>query len=354
MNGAVDQALTVTDVGELTVRPEDDGLQIVDFVKGDFEWWYFDINDPGSGCFLKIVVHIGTDPLKTRILPQIAISINTPERSENIFIPFSFSEMEADTRLCSITVGDKIKIRTEFKGLPEYFIEIDIPGLKCSFIFKSHIEGWKPFGKKIPYQSGKKRGDFSWIVPAPRAKVEGDFFYDNKKYILTNAIGYHDHNYMRPDRENPLFIDDLAIKWYWGKCYSDRFTVIFADIFSKINRTLPLMAAEHNKIIHSSNNLTDCSVSSYGYDKLLKTTYPASIKIKSLDKHFDLKAEFEFYKILDRKDLLDGVNPAIKYLIKRLVARPVYHGILTRVRFEINNSQMEGPGNFESMVFREK
>ncbi|MCJ7448055.1 MAG: hypothetical protein MUO72_10195 [Bacteroidales bacterium] len=49
-------------------------LQIVDYVKGDFEWWYFDINDQPSDCFLKIVMHIGTNPLRTRIFPQSAIS----------------------------------------------------------------------------------------------------------------------------------------------------------------------------------------------------------------------------------------------------------------------------------------
>ena len=77
INGAVDQVTVPADTYELTVRPEDDGLQIVDFTRGDFEWWYFDINDQVSGCFIKIVVHIGTDPLRTRVFPQLAISVNT-------------------------------------------------------------------------------------------------------------------------------------------------------------------------------------------------------------------------------------------------------------------------------------
>jgi hypothetical protein len=354
INGAVDLTQINMDPKELTVDPEDDGLQIVDYKKGDFEWWYFDINDRLSGCFLKIVLHVGTDPLRIRIIPQLAVSVNTPEKSESFFYRFDINELKAETRQCDISVRDKIKIWEVHNGNPGYYIKIDIPGFKCDFVFKSEIEGWKPFGKKIPYQSGKRKVDFSWIIPVPKAQVEGDFFYKNKKYILSGAIGYHDHNYIKPDRNSPLFLDDLAIKWYWGKSYAGRFTVIFADIYCSTNRTLSLMVAEENEIIHSSNNLIDCSVLSFGFDNVIKAAYPASLKIKSLDEQFPFQAEFDSDKILDRRDLLDGVNPVLKYLIRKLVARPVYHGILSRVRLNIKNINPEGTGNFESMVFREK
>jgi hypothetical protein len=353
VNGAVDLTQVINDSKELTVLPEDDGLQIVDYIKGDFEWWYFDINDQISGCFLKIVLHIGTDPLRTRIFPQIAISVNTPEMRESFFYLFEIKELIADTGRCNISVRDKIKIWEECRVHQIYFIKIDIPGFKCNLMFTSEIEGWKPFGKKIPYQSGKKKVDFSWIIPIPKARVEGDFFFKGKEFILTGATGYHDHNYVKPDRMNPLYLDDLAIKWYWGKCYAGRFTVIFADIYSTINRTLSLMVAEQNKIIYSSNNLIDCSVKSSGFDKDVKAAYPAALRIISLDEQFPFQADFDFDKILDKKDLLDGVNPLLKFLIKKLVAKPVYHGVLSRVRLNIKDSNPEGSGNFESMVFRE-
>jgi hypothetical protein len=110
--------------------------------------------------------------------------------------------------------------------------------------------------------------------------------------------------------------------------------------------------AENNKIIHSSNNLIDISVLSSGYDNILKAKYPESISIKSLDDQFPFQAEIESDRILDRKDLLDGVNQVIKFLIKSLVARPVYHGILAKARLKINDTNLQGSGNFESMVFR--
>ena len=350
-NGAVDTGSVITDPGELKFRPEDDGRQITDYVRGDFEWWYFDIWDLASGCFIKLVVHIGTNPLRTRIISQAAASLSTPEKSKSYFYPFSMNEMKADTIQCDISVGDKISIR---RGISEqeYLINADIHGFKCNFRFTGEIEGWKPFGRKIQYASEGKRGDFSWVVPVPRARVEGYFMSENKEYKLIDAVGYHDHNYIRVDRDHPLYLDALANKWYWGKCYTERYTVLFADVHSRSNRILTLMVADNGKIIHSSNNLIDLSVIKTGYDGILRMNYPASIRIKSLDEKFPFLAEIEFNRMLDRRDLLEGITPVMKFMIKLLIARPVYHGILAKTVLEINNERLQGSGNFESMVFR--
>jgi len=336
------------------VLPEDDGLQITDFRKGDFEWWYFDVFDQAAGCFLKIVIHIGTDPLKTRIFLQLALSINTPDKSESLTLPLNMEDLIADTSQCNITVGNRIKIRTEPGSTEIYSIKTDIPEFKCDFRFEGAIEGWKPQGNKMVHQKGKKKSEFYWIIPQPRSIVSGVFFYRNKTYKMTRATGYHDHNYLKVDREYPLYLDSLVNKWYWGKCNAGKYTMIFTDVSCKNNRSQAVMIAEDNKIIHISYSLTDCSVKEYGYDENLHSEYPASIVIKSNDENFPLHAEFEFEKILDHKDLLEGVNPLLKFLIKKLIAKPVYHGIFSRVRLEIKNQLLEGYGNFESMVFRGK
>ena len=307
-----------------------------------------------SGCFLKIVLHVGTDPLRTRVFPQLAISVNIQEKKESLSSLFEFREMKADAQQCNISVGEKIKIWAEFGELLQYFVKVDIPGFKCDFRFQSEIEGWKPFGKKVLYRSGIKEADFSWVIPVPGSKVEGDFFYKNNKYFLTNAIGYHDHNFIRPDRKHPLYMDDLVNRWLWGKCHTGRFTMIFGDVWCRKSRILPFMVAENNRIIHSSNNLIDCAVRSSGFDNILKVNYPESIKIKSIDAHFPFEAEFESETITDGKDLLEGVNPVLKFMIKKLIARPVYHGIFANVIIEIKNERLNGSGNFESMVFRGK
>ena len=354
INGNIDPDAIVTESEKLSVYPEDDGIQISDFSIGDFEWWYFDVYDHSSGCFLKIVLHIGTNPLRTRVISQLAISLNTPESNNAISFPFNLTDMKAEKEYCNISISDKVMIVKEPGDPDMYRIKIDIPGFRCQLSFKSYTEGWKPLGKDIQYYSGKKKVYFSWLVPVPRAKVEGYCLFDGRKYVLEGAIGYHDHNYIKIDRKNPLYLDNLVYKWYWGRCFADIYTVIFCDVHFRVNRILSLMVAERNEIIYSSNNLIDCSILTSGYDKVLKAEYPVSLRIKSLDNHFPLTAVFQSEKILDRKDLLEGVNPVIKFLISRLISRPAYHGIFSTVRLEIKNRSLDGYGNYESMIFRSK
>jgi hypothetical protein len=354
VNGAVDIGQILNDAGELMIFPEDDGRQIDHYKKGDFEWWYFDIFDKASGCFLKIVVHIGTNPFRTRIISQLAISVNTPEKSESFLYPFDVSELQADEQRCNIVVGETIKIWAEYRDTVQYMIKTEIPRFKCDFRFISEIEGWKPFGKKIQYRSGRKEVDFSWVIPVPGARVEGGFSFDKRENKLTTAMGYHDHNYVKPGRKDPLFMDDLVSRWLWGKCHTGRFTLIFGDVQCRASRILPMMLAENNRIIHSSNNLIDCSLKSTCFDNLLKVNYPGSLKIKSLDAYFPIEAEFESEKVTDRKDLLEGINPVMKFIINKLVARPAYHGVFARVIVKVKDEQLTGSGNFESMVFRGK
>ena len=334
--------------------PEDDGLQITDFRKGDFEWWYFDLYDQVSGCFLKIVLHIGTDPLRRKVFPQLALSVNTSESNESYAWEFNFSELQADTLRCNITVGDKIKMWSEDNENNKYFIQIEIPDFKCTFRFNPVLPGWKSESYKTLHQSGKKKCEFYWVVPQPKAIVEGNYTFNNKTYPISGAIGYHDHNYLKVDRMHPLYLDALADKWYWGKCHAGRFTMIFTDVYFKNSQSRAILVAENNKITKYLYSLAECSVKESGYDQTLRTEYPKSLNIRSLEEGFPFKAEFEFEKILDKKDLLEGVNPFLKYLIKTLVAKPSYYGIFCKVRFEIDNTCLDGYGNFESMVFRGK
>ena len=345
---------TKIDTVDQPVLPEDDCLQITDFRKGDFEWWYFDVFDQTTGCFLKIVIHIGTDPLRTRICPQLALSINTPDKSESLTLPFSISELKAGEEICDISVDDRIRIWTTQDYPSVYSISINIPRFRCNFRFENTTESWKPKGYKTIYQSGKRGSEFYWVIPQPGATVGGEFFFENKSYKLTGANGYHDHNYLKVDREHPLYLDALADKWHWGKCNAGRYTLIFTDVHFKHSRSQAIMVAENNKITNCLYSLAECSVKEYGYDQTLRTEFPKSLIIRSLDERFHFKAEFEFEKILDRKDLLEGVNPILKFLIKKLIAKPSYHGIFCKVRLEINTASVEGYGNFESMVFRGK
>ena len=353
-NGNIEKDLIPTSSPELVVQPGDDAFHLADHVVGDFEWWYFDLFDERSGCFLKIVIHIGTDPLRTKVFPQLAISVSTPGGNKNYFQPYHLRDIEADTRKCNISIGEDVTIRAEHDHPLVYFLKIDIQGFTCNLKFVSELEGWKPLGTEIPFRIGRKSGRFSWIIPQPKAHVEGDFTCQGKKYVMRDALGYHDHNYIRVDKKRPLHLDELVTRWYWGRCHVEGYTLIFMDTYCKTNRILSVLVADDKNIIHSSNNMIDCLVSATEEDQSLGTEYPSSIMIQLKDPDLPLQAAFNSVRLLDSKDLLDGVNPLLKWLIKTLVARPAYHGVFAKVRLNISDQSVDGFGSYESMVFQNK
>lgn len=353
-NGLVNTNAIITNSPELDVKPENDGLHISDFNIGDFEWWYFDVLDNDLDCYLKIVIHIGTDPLKTKIYPQLALSINTPEISESYTRNYKLKDIEIDTQKCDISISNEISVLLNDYSPLSYYIKIKTTAFYCDLKFTSELEGWKPLGDEVKHQIGKKKGVFAWTIPMPKARVEGVFSYKNKKQVLQNAIGYHDHNYNKIDKKHPLHLDELVTKWYWGKCYAEPYTLIFMDTRCNTNRTLSLLVAKENKIIYSSNNRIICKIVKHAYDNKLKVDYPISIQINTQDNNFVLNASFEKDKILDSRDLLECVNSLFSWVIKKWIARPAYYGILAKVQLHIGNQYLPGFGNFETMVFRNK
>ncbi len=351
-NGVIAHTPDAEGTPGLPVTPEDDGLHIIEPFKGDFEWWYFDVMDPLTGNFLKVVFHIGTSPLKTRVYPQLAISVNTKEGSGTFTRHFTFDQVENETHHCHIKAGDVFEIKAETGDLPTYQVTVRLPLFTCQLVFKGLVEGWKPLGDRIVHTLDDKKSEFGWTIPAPLASVKGEFTFNKESYPIKHANGYHDHNFVRVDRGHPLHLDELVSRWYWGKGYAGPYTVIFMDTWFRSSRTVSFMVAENKRIIHSSNNLVDCLIS--GHDRSPGTGYPRKITLRSKDETFPAEAEFTFRRILDRKDLLAGVIFPVKLLIRTFVAKPVYFGLEATLKLTIQGKTIEGSGNYETMIFRNR
>lgn len=352
VNGKVDTSKIISDYSELKVVPADDSFHLTEPVTGNFEWWYFDIIDKENNCVIKVVAHIGTDPLKTKVFPQLALSVSTPEKSEYITKSYLFSVFEGSTEYCHIRLKDNLEIKADYNSRVEYQIIVNIPEFSAGFHFSSELEGWKPAGNNVLFNENGKSGKFSWIIPVPKARVSGKFSYRGKHYTLQNAVGYHDYNYWSVNKNKPLFLDSMVPRWYWGKCYIDDYTIIFMDTHFRTNKLRSLMIARSNKIIHSSNNLIEFIPGQMETDDILKVAYPSRIIVRLNEKSLNLKLELVLKEIFDRKDLLEGVFLPVKWLIKKFVARPAYFGIYANAILETDGKKLEGTGNYEMMVFR--
>jgi hypothetical protein len=220
--------------------------------------------------------------------------------------------------------------------------------------FIPEIEGWKPLGNTVNIAIGRKKGAFSWIIPVPKAKVVGEFSVGKEKYELKEALGYHDHNYWKADGRKKLFMDDAISHWYWGRFLSKDYTVVFMKTYVREHAIRSLLIARQDTIIHSSNNLIEVSADEVKKDDEIKTLYPSRITIQSLEKGTPFHMILQSKEIIDKRDLLEGVNPFIRWLIKLLVSKPAYYGILADSTITIADKEIKGMALYEVMSFRNR
>ena len=190
--------------------------------------------------------------------------------------------------------------------------------------------------------------------PVPKAKVKGKFSLGEKKYALKEAIGYHDHNYWKVGATKKLFMDDAISKWCWGRFLSNDYAIIFMETYVMGHPIKSLMIARQDKIIFSSNNLIDVFANELKRDEEIKTSYPSKITIQSVEEANPFQMTLRSKEILDKRDLLEGVNPFIRWLIKRLISRPAYYGILADATIKIAGKNLKGRAIYEQMSFTSK
>jgi hypothetical protein len=321
-NGLVDTSVSITDTSKLRVSPSDDGFKLNTTEIGNFEWWYFDIIDLQTGCMLKIAAHLGTDPLRRKIFPQLAVTIKTPVKKQTLIRPYSLGDFMASSDYCDVKLKNDFHAFIESSGKNNlYHLMVNINEFKANITFISEIEGWKPLGDKVKMEIGRKKGTFFWIIPVPKAKVFGEFYFGDKKYEFKEAFGYHDHNYWEVNIDGKLFVDEVISKWHWGRFITKDYSIIFMNTKLRRRSIKSLMIAREEKIIHSSNNLIDVSEDKLKKDGEIKTLYPARITIRSAEKDNLFKMTLDSKEVIEKRDLLEGVNPFIRWLIKLLVSR---------------------------------
>jgi len=332
--------------------PSNDGYLLDSERIGNFEWWYFDCIDIQNNCLLKIVVHLGTDPLRTRFFPKLAISIKTPEASRAIELEYNLKDFHAERNCCDVRLRQDCHIYSDNENSGYYHIDINISGFRASLIFKQTVPVWVPPAHKIKASKGNRHSEMFWNVLQPRSMVDGSFQYNNIRYTLHDAIGYHDHNYWQLNSEQGLHMDEVITRWYWGKCVAGPYTVIFMETWMSGVSVKSIMVSEHDKIVYCTDKNITIKVDKEILHAPLKSKYPSQITLQINNEDFPFELVLNCQELIESKDLLKGVNPLIAWLVKGLVARPAYYGIYSTAILETPNQKLEGFGIYEFMLFR--
>lgn len=182
-----------------------DGLHDWNYV----EWWYFNLIDESSGLHLAFTYSVLDPENLTGFGSAGVLAVAyTPEGDfhESRFLPavqFHGSPTSADLSIGgsgSIEVIDDASYRLQGAVAGAHSIAWDL----------TYVSRSSPFlgidGEKVGLSPWEK---MSWLVFMPRALVSGEVNIDGKSYVLTDASGYHDHNWGEWSLANVI--------WNWGQ-----------------------------------------------------------------------------------------------------------------------------------------
>lgn len=312
------------------IRPQENALYAP---KSRFygEWWYFDARLEDGHV---VVGFLQASELMTR-KPGIELHIYRPSGEKlSVIRKFADTSLRASKEKCDVWVG-KNHCQGDFQDgsdLPVHSMYINEGGLEADLKFTSLLPGWKPGQGRTDYGN---RGYFFWVVPVPRARVEGTVRIGNEA-IQAKGVGYHDHNVITADARR------IISHWYWGRLYTDDFTLLYAYV--KTNKhfggvaSKPLMLAYKDKVILSSGEMV-VTDSDFTLNDVAHREYPRALRIEvpgSLSLRFDVK------DVIDAHDLLDDMpkalmNPLTRALVHKFVGRPGWFRFSSDFKLEVEH-----------------
>jgi len=321
--------------GKITVfEPKFDALHIDMKKRGNSEWWYFDARlDNGYtvvGFFWAKHQRTG----KTAV--EIVIYKPNGEKIQNTY-NYQRSDMKASREIADVSIGKNyLKVDYSNEKLPQYEIFLDEGEFGIHLKYTAQVPGWMP-GKG--YTQFRNKGNFGWVVPLPRAHAEGTIKVHNET-IEVKGIGYHDHNWLNFD------LSRIVDYWYWGRLYSESFTLIYAYIqcSKKMDNYAikVLMLAKDENIILSTGEY-DLIQENFQYNDKVENRYPKTLVFKLPNGN---QINLNVQEIIDADNLLFELSPILRFIAKNLLKlRPGYF------RF---NSNFDITFNYEGTAYKEK
>ena len=325
--GRKDEKITV-------FKPEYDAIHIDMKQRGNSEWWYFDARLDNGYTVVAFFRAKHERSGKTGV--EITIYKPNDEKIQNVY-DYKRSDLKASHELADVQIGNNyIKVDYSNEKFPTYEIFLDEGEFGFHLKYTAEVPGWMP-GKG--YTKFGDLGEFGWVVPLPKAKVEGTIKVHDET-ISVKGMGYHDHNWIT------LNMIKIVNYWHWGRIYSENLTVVYAYIQSnkKMDKYIipVLMLAINDKIILSTGEY-ELRENDFQYDDKAKNNYPLSLEFVLPNQNIiTLKVE----NIIDSDYMLSEFNPILRFLAKNVLKlNPGYFRLNSK--FEINF-------DYHGTLFKEK
>jgi hypothetical protein len=276
-----------------------------------FEWWYMDIIS-NNGYHIVVIFHA----------PNYTFTFLEPITEVHVY---NLNGEKIEQRWCvgkrRVIFKDEYGVAIDsnyFKGrYPHYELFLKNEDFELDLEFNSQIEGWK-LGTGLLFRDNRDTGRcFNWVVPVPRATVSGKMKIGNK-LIEVDGIGYHDHNW------GNLVLRDFFSWWYWGRIFTDEYTLVYANIKKKSGNINPFMMARKGKIVVSTDKIE--TFQDYWTCRDTASGFPRQLTIKVTDGNEKIELTTKVYKILESTEYY--FNP-----FQNLFPRKVLNAILSQSHF---------------------
>ena len=173
-------------------KPEDDALHIDVGAKNQFEWWYFDAHLEGGYTLVAFFYAAYPNPGLDQGKIAVELTLLRPDGTKTQkVIKYKKDQFYASREEPHVTIGQNtMKATFTDDGLPVYEIFLEDEDLMFQLTYKAQVKPWKP---GTGYSHFADLGYFAWVIPFPRASVEGQV-RDGDKTMDVKGVGYHDHN----------------------------------------------------------------------------------------------------------------------------------------------------------------
>ena len=196
---------------------------------GNIELWYADVYDPVTGSVFVVQFTCGPDALKKETVLFISFHSYTPDHgvtSTTRQVPAGQLHVIEDPYQVTLEHSVIRAQKHPDSHRSAYHIHVKLEDVLVDIIIEPVVTSWIPFGEKIAFHDTRRKGIFSWIPAIPKGKVSGSVTIGQSTTKLTDAHGYYDHTYWEtgtqpPFHPNPLFWDDVVVRWMWLKIIQD-------------------------------------------------------------------------------------------------------------------------------------
>lgn len=299
------------------LKPEENASHHAE-TRNFFEHWYFDTRLEDGHV---VVGFLQPAELITK-KPGVELHVYKPSGEKlSVTRAYKDADVRASETKCDVWVGDNHAYAEHPAdgGLPVHHLHISEGDMEADLVFRSEIPGWKPGGGRTNY--GDKEF-FAWVVPAPRARVEGSVRI-GKETLKASGIGYHDHNWGVGDMRR------IISYWYWGRIYAEDFTLLYANVMTRKRFgnacSTPLMLAHGDKVLLSTGEMSLLG-SNPVFNDVANREYPSSVAIEVPG---SVRLRLDVRDVIDAHNLLLDVSPvfgnrAVGRIANRLIGRPGY------------------------------